>query len=38
MNILWNLMCTDVYTDFMKAYEDRIRKTEKMPDDWFAPF
>jgi UDP-sugar pyrophosphorylase len=28
----------DVYTDFMKAYEDRIRKKEKMPDDWFIPF
>ena len=28
----------DVYTDFMKAYEDRIRKKNKMPDDWFIPF
>ena len=28
----------DVYTDFMKAYENRIRKKEKMPIDWFIPF
>jgi UDP-sugar pyrophosphorylase len=28
----------EVYIDFMKAYEDRIRKKEKMPDDWYIPF
>ena len=28
----------EVYTDFIKAYEDRIRKKEEMPSDWFIPF
>ena len=28
----------EVYTDFIKAYENRIRKKEKMPDDWYIPF
>ena len=28
----------EVYTDFIKAFEDRIRKREKMPSDWFIPF
>jgi len=28
----------EVYTDFIKAFEDRIRKKEEMPSDWFIPF
>ena len=28
----------EVYTDFIKAYEDRIRKKEQMTDDWYIPF
>ena len=28
----------EVYTDFLKAYESRIRKKEKLPDDWYIPF
>ena len=28
----------EVYTDFIKAYEDRIRKNREMPKDWFIPF
>ena len=28
----------EVYTDFIKAYEDRIRKKEEVADDWFIPF
>ena len=28
----------EVYTDFIKAYEDRIRKKEEMPKDWYIPF
>ena len=28
----------EVYTDFIKAYEDRIRKKEQMSDDWYIPF
>ena len=28
----------EVYTDFIKAFEDRIRKREEMPSDWFIPF
>ena len=28
----------EVYTDFIKAYEDRVRKSEKMSDDWYIPF
>ena len=28
----------EVYTDFIKAYEDRIRKKEKIPKEWFIPF
>ena len=28
----------EVYTDFLKAYEDRIKKKEEMPSDWFIPF
>ena len=28
----------EVYTDFIKAFEDRIRKRQEMPSDWFIPF
>ena len=28
----------EVYTDFIKAYEDRIRKKEEMSQDFFIPF
>ena len=28
----------EVYTDFIKSYEDRIRKKEKVGDDWYIPF
>jgi UDP-sugar pyrophosphorylase len=28
----------EVYTDFIKAYENRIRKRKEMPSDWFIPF
>jgi UDP-sugar pyrophosphorylase len=28
----------EVYTDFIKAYEDRIRKKENISCDWFIPF
>jgi UDP-sugar pyrophosphorylase len=28
----------EVYTDFIKAYEDRIRKNEEISSDWFIPF
>ena len=28
----------EVYTDFIKAYEDRVRKKEKVGDDWYIPF
>ena len=28
----------EVYTDFIKAYEDRIRKKEEMPKEWYIPF
>ena len=28
----------DVYTDYIKAYEDRIRKKGKVDKDWFIPF
>ena len=28
----------EVYTYFIKAYEDRIRKKEEMPKEWYIPF
>ena len=28
----------EVYTDFIKAYEDRIRKKEEVSSNWFIPF
>ena len=28
----------EVYTGFIKAYEDRVRKKEQMPNDWYIPF
>ena len=28
----------EVYTDFIKAYEDRIKKRETMPENWYIPF
>lgn len=28
----------EVYTDFIKAFEDRIKKKEEMPSDWYIPF
>ena len=28
----------EVYTDFIKAYEDRIRKREEMSPNWYIPF
>ena len=28
----------EVYTDFIKAYEERIKKKEKMDSEWFIPF
>ncbi len=28
----------EVYADFIKIYEDRIRKKEKITDDWLIPF
>ena len=28
----------EVYTDFIKAFESRIKKKEEMPSDWFIPF
>ena len=28
----------EVYTDFIKAYEDRMKKRETMPENWYIPF
>ena len=28
----------EVYTDFIKAFEDRIKKRREMPSDWYIPF
>ena len=28
----------EVYTDFIRAYEERIRKSEQLPQEWYIPF
>ena len=28
----------EVYTDFIRAYEKRIRKSEQLPQEWYIPF